>query len=415
MGREEQEEKENNDSALKQRRTRRQGTTTTIRGRSDPRLMMEARQASIRQKRLGRKNKQLEQQKQEQQDRHARHEEEENNNTSHRAIVNAQKELQAHRQERQEVMERDVQNRKREALRLKMKKEKDQKDHQFQLKERNRKEHKRRMFITEMIQSRRKQRITKECFTLLLIHTQSKQRRRKRQRKELRQMTKKIYFQQWKKQVMYNRRARKANLTKAMVWYTFRLRSMVFQHRRVYTSQRTEQRVLEQTERILKRKLRSRRIREMAASRLFRNHCLSNTLNVWCEKTNVWKEEREQRVLAEARKQRLVDMLAAERRRATETIETKQNSVEEDNKQKKEKKEKKKRKGFHIFIFIYFSSFPKTIATHATTHTSKYNCHHYCQTRHQHHYYKKNGYFTTYAFVSKKRTIVFFLGQCYGG
>ena len=380
LHREEQEEKENNDSTLKQRRTRRQGTTTTIRGRSDPRLMMEARQASIRQKRLVRKNKQLEQdklmrnmtteekrnhralaeretrkkqrklkqeqqkqQKQEQQDRHARHEEEENNNTSHRAIVNAQKELQAHRQERQEVMERDVQNRKREALRLKMKKEKDQKDHQFQLKERNRKEHKRRMFITEMIQSRRKQRITKECFTLLLIHTQSKQRRRKRQRKELRQMTKKIYFQQWKKQVMYNRRARKANLTKAMVWYTFRLRSMVFQHWRVYTSQRTEQRVLEQTERILKRKLRSRRIREMAASRLFRNRCLSNTLNVWCEKTNVWKEEREQRVLAEARKQRLVDMLAAERRRATETIETKQNSVEEDNKQKKEKKEKKEK------------------------------------------------------------------------
>merc|ERR1711865_1354639 len=172
LHREEQEEKENNDSTLKQRRTRRQGTTTTIRGRSDPRLMMEARQASIRQKRLVRKNKQLEQdklmrnmtteekrnhralaeretrkkqrklkqeqqkqqdeqQKQEQQDRHARHEEEENNNTSHRAIVNAQKELQAHRQERQEVMERDVQNRKREALRLKMKKEKDQKDHQF--------------------------------------------------------------------------------------------------------------------------------------------------------------------------------------------------------------------------------------------------------------------------------------------
>ena len=384
--------------------------TTAARSRSDPRLMMEARQTAIREKRENRRMKQIEADKafknmtlterrqhrahterttrqqarerarsgrdensenlraredrgtrnrkevrsgrgRQRDDRHEdncqhegkrQHEGKQGENEARRAIVLARKEVRLQREERERAAKRLAKDKKREAVRLKLQQEKDHQEMQHKMELEAKKNRKRLNFIYEMIVARRRGASMKKVFECLHLNRRQEQKRKRQKAARLQKMKKEHYFHSWRTKATRTKEVRQERYKKAMVYCMFTLIAKCFQKWHVQITLAVNARKELQLERQLKQELRGRRMREMAASRLWRRRTLVHSFTTWTTMMITWKDERLNNSSKRKRKKNLMQLLSNQQQKIKVQQEELQEEKEEDQEDQEDQEQEEK-------------------------------------------------------------------------
>ena len=148
------------------------------------------------------------------------------------------------------------------------------------------------MFIYEIIVSRKKEKRMKNALEVLKRNAIQRKKRRREKHQHLVYMKKEFYFHSWYKVIQKNMYAREEKYKRAIVYHMFTNLSKQFKHWYTVVQKSMNERKKILLERQTKSQLRARRMREMAASRLWRRRTLNNCLTQWTKTIIVLKDER---------------------------------------------------------------------------------------------------------------------------
>ena len=165
------------------------------------------------------------------------------------------------------------------------------------------------MFIYEIIVSRKKEKRMKNALEVLKRNAIQRKKRRREKHQHLVYMKKEFYFHSWYKVIQKNMYAREENYKRAIVYHMFTNLSKQFKHWYTVVQKSMNERKKILLERQTKSQLRARRMREMAASRLWRRRTLNNCLTQWTKTIIVLKDERLITTQKKERKKKLLQLL----------------------------------------------------------------------------------------------------------
>ena len=251
--------------------------------------------------------------------------EEDESNKMRRAVIEARREVRSKREERELEERENERRRQRERLRWKLEQAKREEELKIERLEKRRRARKKAEFQIALMTRRRENRIYRKVFRAILLHAvRNKELAILKQQRERSDRARRT-LRAWRKFCEDAALQRKEREIEARSFFEFRLLGIVISAWKQWTKHRARARAGKLAEMRMKSELRARRMREMAAQRLWYHRHSSKYFSFWFLYAQDAKETRLLQERHRERKERL-DRLLMKARDAADQHEGKSNS-----------------------------------------------------------------------------------------